>query len=135
MAFHAIKAGEGEAFLSIGVECVSRYVNGFADQPDAQNPRLKRGNTEEYPDIYIAMGETAENVADLKHVTREEMDRHAVKSQTRAVQPRDRGFFHREIIPVPLPNGTTMSRDDGLRPNTTVELLAILKPAFRENRR
>src|SRR6202022_2305089 len=120
MAFHAIKAGEGDAFLSIGVECVSRYVNGFADQPDAQNPRLKRGNTEEYPDIYIAMGETAENVADQKQITREEMDRYAVKSQTRAV---------------PLPNGTTMSRDDGPRPNTTMEVLATLKPAFRENGR
>src|SRR2546429_3045477 len=135
MAFHAIKAGEGEAFLSIGVECVSRYINGFADQPDAQNPRLKRGNTEEYPDIYIAMGETAENVADLKQVTREEMDRYAVKSQTRAVQSRDGGFFDRETIPVPLPNGTRMSRDDGPRPNTTMDVLATLKPAFRENGR
>jgi acetyl-CoA C-acetyltransferase len=122
MAFHAIKAGEGEAFLSVGVECVSRYVNGFADQPDAQNARLKRGNTEEYPDIYIAMGETAENVADLKQITREEMDRYAVKSQTRAVQSRDGGFFDREIIPVPLPDGT-------------MEVLATLKPAFRENGR
>src|SRR3989442_13780384 len=109
MAFHAIKAGEGDAFISIGVECVSRYVNGFADQPDAQNPRLKRGNTEEYPDIYIAMGETAENVADLKQVTREEMDRYAVKSQTRAVQSRDGGFFDREVIPEPLPHGHTVS--------------------------
>src|SRR5437763_160854 len=135
MAFHAIKAGEGEAFLSIGVECVSSYINGFADQPDAQNPRLKRGNTEEYPDIYIAMGETAENVADLKQVTREEMDRYAVKSQTRAVQSRDGGFFDRETIPVPLPNGTMMSRDDGPRPNTTMEVLATLKPAFRESGR
>src|ERR1700730_13859371 len=116
MSFHAIKAGEVDAFLSIGVECVSRYVNGFADQPDAQNPRLKRGNTEEYPDIYIAMGETAENVADQKQITREEMDRYAVKSQTRAVLSRDGGFFDREIIPVPLPNGTTMSRDDGPGP-------------------
>ena len=122
MAFHAIKAGEGEAFLSVGVECVSRYVNGFADQPDAQNPRLQRGNSEEYPDIYIAMGETAENVADLKHIGREEMDRYAVKSQTRAVESRDGGFFDREIIPVPLNNGTTMQRDDGPRPNTTMEV-------------
>ena len=122
MAFHAIKAGEGEAFLSIGVECVSRYVNGFADQPDAQNVRLKRGNTEEYPDIYIAMGETAENVADLKQITREEMDRYAVKSQTRAVQSRDGGFFDREIIPVPLPNGTTMNRDGNFGGDDTVRV-------------
>jgi len=135
MAFHAIKAGEGEAFLSVGVECVSRYVNGYADQPDAQNPRLQRGNSEEYPDIYIAMGETAENVADLKHISREEMDRYAVKSQTRAVQSRDGGFFDREIIPVPLKNGTTLQKDDGPRPNTTIEVLATLKPAFRENGR
>src|SRR2546423_2974813 len=135
MAFHAIKAGEGDAFLSIGVECVSRYMNGFADQPDAQNPRLRPGNTEEYPDIYIAMGETAENVADLKQITREEMDRYAVKSQTRAVQSRDGGFFDREIIPVPLPNGTTMRRDDGPPPNTTVEVLGSLKPAVRDDGR
>src|SRR5260370_18012212 len=81
MALHAIKAGEGDAFLSIGVECVSRYVNGFADQPDAQNPRLKRGNSEEYPDIYIAMGETAENVADLKQITPGDMHRYAVNTQ------------------------------------------------------
>jgi acetyl-CoA C-acetyltransferase len=135
MAFHAIKAGEGEAFLSVGVECVSRYVNGFADQPDAQNTRLQRGNSEEYPDIYIAMGETAENVADLKHISREEMDRYAVKSQTRAGESRDGGFFDREIIPVPLKNGTTMQRDDGPRPNTTMEVLGTLKPAFRENGR
>src|SRR5260370_17951472 len=80
MAFHAIKAGEGEAFLSVGVECVSRYVNGFADQPDAQNARLKRGNTEEYPDTYIAMGESAETVAALNQITREEMDRYASNS-------------------------------------------------------
>jgi acetyl-CoA C-acetyltransferase len=110
-------------------------VNGFADQPDAQNPRLQRGNSEEYPDIYIAMGETAENVADLKHISREEMDRYAVKSQTRAVESRDGGFFDREIIPVPLKNGTTMQRDDGPRPNTTMEVLATLKPSFRENGR
>ncbi len=135
MAFHAIKAGEGEAYLSVGVECVSRYVNGFADQPDAQNPRLQRGNSEEYPDIYIAMGETAENVADLKHISREEMDRYAVKSQSRAVESRDGGFFDREIIPVPLKNGTTLQKDDGPRPNTTMEVLATLKPAFRENGR
>jgi len=135
MAFHAIKAGEGEAFLSVGVECVSRFMNGYADPPDAQNPRLKPGNNEEYPDIYIAMGQTAENVADLKHISREEMDRYAVKSQTRAVDARDNGFFEREIIPVPLPNGSTFSRDDGPRPNTTMEVLATLKPVFRENGR
>src|SRR2546428_5460228 len=80
MAFHAIKAGEGEAFLSVGVECVSKFMNGFADMPDAQNPRLQRGNSEEYPDIYIAMGETAENVADREQISREGMGRYSVKS-------------------------------------------------------
>src|SRR5881394_2580578 len=133
MAFHAIKAGEGEAFLSVGVECVSRYANGFADLPDAQNPRLVPGNTEEYPDIYIAMGQTAENVARREKISREEQDRYAVKSQAAAVKARDGGFFDREIIPVPLPNGQTFTKDDGPRPGTTMEGLAALKPAFREN--
>src|SRR5260370_19754500 len=119
MGVRGIKGGEGGAFRSVGVECVSRYVNGFADQPDAQNARLKRGNTEEYPDIYIAMGETAENVADLKQITREEMDRYAVKSQTRAVQSRDGGFFDREIIPVPLPTRPPITRHARPRPHPT----------------
>ncbi len=133
MAFHAIKAGEGEAYLSVGVECVSRYVHGYADLPDARNPRLLTGNSEEYPDIYINMGNTAENVAEREGISREEMDRYAVKSQTLAVESRDGGFFDREIIPVPLPNGSTMTRDDGPRPNTTMEVLATLKPTFRED--
>jgi acetyl-CoA C-acetyltransferase len=135
MAAHAIKAGEGDVFLSVGVECVSRYGNGTSDQPDARNPRLERGNAEEYPDIFIQMGETAENVADREGITREEMDRFAVKSQTAAVKARDDGFFDREIIPVPLPNGQTFAKDDGPRAGTTVEVLATLQPAFREGGR
>jgi acetyl-CoA C-acetyltransferase len=135
MAFHAIKADEGDAFVSVGVECVSRYGHGYADPPDAQNPRLLPGNAEEYPDVYIAMGLTAENVADRKGITREEMDRYAVKSQGLAVRARDDGFFDREIIPVPLADGSMLHRDDGPRPNTTMEVLATLKPAFRENGR
>ncbi len=130
MAFHAIRSGEGEAFLSLGVECVSRYPKPVTD---ARNPRLLPGNAEEYPDIYIAMGETAENVAELKGITREEMDQFAVKSQTLASRSQDDGFFEREIIPVPLPDGSMMTRDDGPRPNTTLDVLATLKPAFREN--
>ena len=130
MAFHAIRSGEGEAFLSLGVECVSRYPKPMTD---ARNPRLLPWNAEEYPDIYIAMGETAENVAELKGITREEMDQFAVKSQTLASRSQDDGFFTREIIPVPLPDGSMMTRDDGPRPNTTLEVLAALKPAFREN--
>jgi acetyl-CoA C-acetyltransferase len=133
MAAHAIRAGEGDVFLSVGVECVSRFGNGTSDPPDAQNPRLKPGNEEEYPDIYIAMGQTAENVARREKIGREEMDRFAMNSQNRAVEARDNGFFDREIIPVPLPNGQTFSKDDGPRPGTTMEVLANLKPAFRED--
>jgi acetyl-CoA C-acetyltransferase len=135
MAAHAIKAGEGDVFVSVGVECISRYGAGTSDPPDAQNPRLKPGNPEEYPDVYIQMGETAENVADREHVTREEMDRYAVKSQNAAVQARDDGFFDREIVPIPLPSGELFTKDDGPRPGTTMEVLATLKPAFREDGR
>jgi len=133
MAAHAIEAGEGDAFLSVGVECVSRYGSGYPDAPDTYNPRLVRGNTEEYPDIYIAMGETAENVAEREKISRQEQDRYAVKSQDAAVKARENGFFDREIIPVPLPNGEMYTKDDSPRPGTTVEVLATLKPAFREN--
>ncbi len=133
MAAHAIQAGEGDVFLSVGVETVSRFGNGTSDTPDARNPRLNPGNAEEYPDIYIAMGETAENVARREGISREEQDRYAVKSQTRAVEARDNGFFEREIISIPLSNGETFSRDDGPRPGTTLETLAQLKPVFRED--
>ena len=133
MATHAIEAGEGDVFLSVGVECVSRYGSGYPDAPDTYNSRLVPGNSEEYPDIYIAMGQTAENVAQREKISREEQDRYAVKSQAAAVKARDGGFFDREIIPVPLPNGSTFTRDDGPRPGTTMEVLATLQPAFREN--
>jgi acetyl-CoA C-acetyltransferase len=133
MAFHAIKAGEGSAFLSVGVECVSRYLNGTSDNPGNYNPRLVPGNSEGYPDIYIAMGQTAENVAEREDISREEMDHYAVKSQTLAVEAEASGFFAREIIPVPLPNGQTFSKDDGPRPGTNFETLQTLKPVFRED--
>jgi acetyl-CoA C-acetyltransferase len=133
IAAHAIEAGEGDAFLSVGVECVSRYGSGYPDPPDTYNQKLVRGNTEEYPDIYIAMGETAENVARREKLTREEQDRYAVKSQNAAVKARDDGFFDREIIPFPLPSGQPFTKDDGPRPGTTMEVLAALKPAFRED--
>ena len=133
MAAHAIEAGEGDVFLSVGVECVSRYGSGYPDAPDTYNPRLVGGNAEEYPDIYIAMGQTAENVARRENITREEQDRYAVKSQAAAVKARDDGFFDREIIPVPLANGELFTKDDGPRPGTTMEVLATLKPAFRED--
>ncbi|HYM66450.1 MAG TPA: acetyl-CoA C-acyltransferase, partial [Patescibacteria group bacterium] len=103
------------------------------DAPDTKNPKLEPGNTEEYPDIYIAMGQTAENVARREKISREEQDRYAVKSQAAAVAARDNGFFDREIIPVPLPNGATFSKDDSPRPGTTMDVLATLNPAFRED--
>ncbi|MDQ6917974.1 MAG: acetyl-CoA C-acyltransferase [Candidatus Dormibacteraeota bacterium] len=132
MAAHAIRAGEGDVFISAGVECVSRYGSGYPDPPDSFNPKLVPGNTEEYPDIYIAMGRTAENVAERENISREEMDRYAVKSQAAAVKARDDGFFDREIIPVALPNGETFSKDDSPRPGTNMEALANLEPAFKE---
>ncbi|GAC1655225.1 MAG: acetyl-CoA C-acetyltransferase [Candidatus Dormibacteraceae bacterium] len=135
MAAHAIKAGEGDVFVSAGVECVSRYGSGYPDAPDTYNPKLVPGNTEEYPDIYIAMGQTAENVAERENISREEMDRFAVKSQDAAAKARDDGFFDREIIPIPLPNGETFSKDDSPRAGTTVEVLSQLQPVFRENGR
>jgi acetyl-CoA C-acetyltransferase len=136
MAYHAIKAGEGDIFLSVGVESSTRSPFGlFADQPDTQNPRLQAGNTEHLPNAYIAMGETAENVADRCSITREDMDAYAVQSQGRAVAAQRDGIFDREIIPVPLPNGGEMTRDDGPRPNTTMEVLATLKPTFRPDGR
>jgi len=133
IAKHAIEAGEGDVFLSVGVECVSRYEHGYADQPDSENPRLLPGNAEEYPDVYIAMGQTAENVARREKISREEQDRFAVKSQNAAVAARDNGFFDREIVPFQLPNGQMFTKDDGPRPGTTMEVLATLKPAFRED--
>ena len=132
MAAHAIRAGEGDVFISAGVECVSRYGSGYPDPPDSYNPRLVPGNSEEYPEIYIAMGNTAENVAEREKISREEMDRYAVKSQNAAVKARDDGFFDREIIPVPLPNGATFSKDDGPRAGTNLEALAQLQPVFKE---
>jgi acetyl-CoA C-acetyltransferase len=133
MAFHAIKAGEGDVFVSAGVECVSRFGNGTSDMPQNQNPRLQPGNSEGLPDVYIAMGQTAENVADREEISREEMDQFAARSQNRAVQSQNDGFFDREIIPVERPDGTGVGRDDGPRPNTTAEVLGTLKPVFREN--
>jgi len=133
MAAHAIRAGEGDVFLSVGVECVSRFGNGHSDPRTARNPRLEPGNAEGYPDIYISMGLTAENVAEREGISREQMDRFAVKSQNAAVAAQEAGFFDREIVPVPLPNGETFTRDDGPRPGTTMEVLASLKPAFKED--
>jgi acetyl-CoA C-acetyltransferase len=134
MAAHAIRAGEGDVFLSVGIECVSRFVNGMSDNPQNANPRLVPGNAESFPDIYIAMGQTAENVARREEISREEQDRFALRSQQRAVAAQDSGFFDREIIPVPLPDGAgEMTRDDGPRRETSLERLAGLAPVFRED--
>jgi acetyl-CoA C-acetyltransferase len=134
MAAHAIKAGEGDVFLSVGIECVSRFVNGVSDNPQNQNERLKPGNPQGYPDIYIAMGQTAENVARREEISREEQDRYALRSQQRAVAAQDSGFFDREIIPVPLPDsGGAMTKDDGPRRDTSLERLSSLAPVFRED--
>jgi len=147
MAAHAIKAGEGDVFVAAGVETVSRYGHGAADvgphnpvfadaeaRTAARAPKVTEAWTPPagLPDIYIAMGQTAENVAELEHVTRQEMDEFALLSQTRAVESQENGFFEREIIPVTTPGGTVVVKDDGPRPNTTLEGLAQLKPVFRE---
>jgi acetyl-CoA C-acetyltransferase len=135
MAAHAILAGEGDIFASVGVETVSRFGYGTSDPPEARNPRLLPGNPEGFPDLYLPMGLTAENVADREGITREEMDQFAARSQNRAVAAQAGGFFDREIIPVTVPDGRIIDKDDGPRPNTTVEVLSTLKPVFREDGR
>ncbi|MEU2252446.1 acetyl-CoA C-acetyltransferase [Nocardia xishanensis] len=151
MAFHAIKAGEGHAFVSAGVETVSRFGKGAADTgeetinslfdeaisrtgaravagaPDWVDPR-KEGSL---PDVYIAMGQTAENVAQHTGISREEQDCWGVRSHNRAEAAIAEGFFAREITPVISPDGTIVSTDDGPRPGATYEAVSGLKPVFR----
>jgi len=132
MAMHAIRADEGEVFLSVGVESSTRSPLGvFCDQLETQNPKLQGGYGEDLPNAYMMMGLTAENVADRCSITREEMDEYAVQSQNRAVAAQEDGTFDAEIIPVPLPNGTVLRRDDCPRPGTTREVLGALRAAFR----
>jgi acetyl-CoA C-acetyltransferase len=148
MAAHAIKAGEGDVFIAAGVEAVSRFAQGMADgMADTHNPLFKGaeertgqrslGGSEPWapaaglPDIYIAMGQTAENVREVENVSRRDMDEFAVMSQERAVASQENGFFEREISPLTLADGTVVAKDDGPRAGTTVEKLAELKPAFR----
>lgn len=135
MAAHAIWAGEGDVFASVGVETVSRFGHGTSDPAEARNPRLLAGNAEAFPDLYLPMGLTAENVAEREGISREEMDQFAARSQNRAVAAQAQGFFAREIIPVTTADGRIIDRDDGPRPNTTAELLATLKPVFKEGGR
>jgi acetyl-CoA C-acetyltransferase len=151
MAFHAIKAGEGDVFVSAGVEMVSRFEKGNSDSlPDTTNPRFEeaRARTRKraehsadawrdpredgaLPDIYIAMGETAENVATLRGISRQMQDEYACRSQNRAEQALDNGFWEREITPVTTPGGTVVRADDGPRRGTTMDKLAGLEPVFR----
>ena len=151
MAFHAIKAGEGDAFISAGVECVSRFAKGSSDSwPDTKNPAFaaaeertaeeakgggdvwhdpRRDNA--IPDIYLAMGQTAENLAGLRGVTRVEQDEFGVRSQNLAEKALADGFWQRDITPVTLPDGTVVTADDGPRAGTTLEKVATLQPVFR----
>jgi acetyl-CoA C-acetyltransferase len=127
MAFHAVKAGEGDQYVAAGVEAVSRFP---AHPPFDPHPGLNGSEGAPY-DVYIPMGMTAENVAARCGVSREAQDEWAVVSQQRAVAARDAGHFDKEITPVITPDGVEVRRDDGPRPGTTLEKLAELKPAFR----
>ncbi|GIF12435.1 acetyl-CoA C-acetyltransferase [Actinoplanes teichomyceticus] len=163
MAFHAIKAGEGDIFISAGVETVSRFARGSSDGLPSEaadkvgggweNPYFAdaRSRTASYaeggkvwhdpredglaPDIYIAMGQTAENLAQLKNVSRQEMDEFGVRSQNLAEKAIADGFWEREITPVTLPDGTVVAKDDGPRPGVTIEAVSELKPVFRPDGR
>ncbi len=149
MAMHAIRAGEGRAYLSAGVECASRYTHGYSEQSgdpnpvyadarersaaaasaarfDWEDPRAEGG----LPDAYLDMIQTAEYVAGLRGISREEMDRFALESQHRAEKAADAGFWADEITPVPLPDGTVVSADDGPRRGVTAEQLAALRPVL-----
>ncbi|HEY3559286.1 MAG TPA: acetyl-CoA C-acetyltransferase [Kribbella sp.] len=152
MAYHAIKSGEGDIFVSAGVECVSRYKNfgsaGVGD-PSSFNPVFTDAvaRTEKYaetndtwhdpredgqlPDIYISMGQTAENVATLRGISRADQDVFGVRSQNLAEKAINNGFFERDITPVTLPDGTVVSKDDGPRAGTTLEKVSQLQPVFR----
>jgi acetyl-CoA C-acetyltransferase len=153
MAFHAIEAGEGDVFISAGVEMVSRMGKGTSDgPPDTKNPmfadaearsekRAEQGadgwheprDDGDLPDVYIAMGQTAENVADLRGISREEQDEFACRSQNLAEEALDNGFWAREITPVTTPDGTQVTADDGIRRGTTTDKLAGLDPVFRHD--
>ncbi|GAB3217280.1 acetyl-CoA C-acetyltransferase [Micromonospora halotolerans] len=164
MAMHAIRAGEGDVFISAGVETVSRYARGNSDAlpPEAQalvgggweNPRFAaarersaaraKGGAEvwtdpredgQLPDIYLTMGQTAENLAQVHDVTRADMDAFGVRSQNLAEKAIADGFWAREITPVTTPDGTVVSTDDGPRPGVTLEAVAGLKPVFRPDGR
>jgi acetyl-CoA C-acetyltransferase len=130
-AANAVKAGEGDVYIASGVEFVSRYnAAQEAAHPEDQNEKLQ-GKEPGQPDAYIAMGLTAENVAEKYGVSREQQDEFAQRSQERAVAAQESGFFDREIVPVTLADGTEVRKDDGPRASSTLEKLGSLEPAFR----
>ena len=146
MAAHAIKAGEGDCFVAGGVETVSRYMNGAADTgphnelfADAEQRSAERTSGESgkweapngLPDVYIAMGQTAENVAEHGGISSERQDEFGVRSQNLAEAAMKRGFFEQEITPYTLPDGSVVSKDDGIREGTTLEGVSQLNPVFR----
>ncbi len=151
MAFHAIKAGEGDVFISAGVETVSRFGKGSSDgMPDTKNPiyddaiartaKREQGGAASWtdpredgdvPDVYISMGQTAENVQQKIGMSREEQDEFGVRSQNLAEKAINDGFWAKDITPVTLPDGTTVSLDDGPRAGVTLEAVSQLKPVFR----
>ena len=151
MAFHAIKAGEGDVFISAGVEMVSRFAKGTSDHwPDTNNPlfdeaKARTANAAEngadewhdprqddtLPDIYMAMGQTAENVARLRNLDRKELDEFGVRSQNLAEKAIADGFWEREITPVTTPDGDLVTKDDGPRAGVTYEAVSQLDPVFR----
>ena len=147
MAAHAIRAGEGDVFVAAGVETISRFGAGMADIDAAANPlfaearaRSAARNVEGapdwqpptgLPDVYIAMGQTAENVAQFERVSRQEMDEFALRSQELAVAHQRNGFFAREIVPVTRGDGSVVDTDDGPRADTSLDRLASLAPVFR----
>ena len=154
MAFHAIKAGEGHAFVAAGVETVSRFAKGNSDAwPDTTNPVFRpagersstaaQGGVEwhdprddgQIPDVYLAMGQTAENLAQAKGISREDMDAFGVRSQNLAEKAITNGFWEREITPVTAPDGSVVSKDDGPRAGVTLEGVQGLKPVFRPDGR
>jgi acetyl-CoA C-acetyltransferase len=133
-AANSVRAGQGDAYIAAGVEWVSRYNERTEPAGEAdQNEKLQGKNGQ--PDAYIAMGLTAENVADKYEVSRPDMDKYAQRSQELAVASQESGFFDREIVPVELPDGTLVAKDDGPRASSTLEKLSQLPPAFREDGR
>jgi acetyl-CoA C-acetyltransferase len=130
-AANAVRAGQGDTYIAAGVEWVSRYNERTEAAGEADKNENLKGNDGQ-PDAYIAMGLTAENVAERYEVSRADMDKYAQRSQEFAVASQESGFFDREIVPVTLPDGTEVAKDDGPRPSSTLEKLAALEPAFKE---